>query len=387
MPPELSPRTAPDSRGGILIFAQEGRADALAPLSAHARQCDEWLRGLSLSADVQCCPAHHLGRPAWRWTLTPTAARRWTPHADTLGLSRRLGAAGLPAQLAREIAVAMLAGPVAFEFPSFEELAAHVVLREHLVVAAKKTALDFHTTEAERPAGWWTWAEGRGFTVLPGQPLTQALVLATQPDVSGQLYSFSCYRATEYVILLGLAQALAQFNPPLLAALQAQWEARAIMSGQFHEVFLREYGSMDDPLPPRYYVPGDRLWFRNPDEPSSDVTGFEGSWVFYLGEGLFTNFWRRGQTFTMQDKCLEIYHWRYGLTRDSAGELAMDESVVADRVAQTRANPVEMARIEALMMRLRDPKGVYAQGGCIDTSREYPRWICPGTADLVLPGH
>ena len=36
------------------------------------------------------------------------------------------------------------------------------------------------------------------------QPI-DALIKATQPEVSGRLYSFSCYRATEYVMLRALA--------------------------------------------------------------------------------------------------------------------------------------------------------------------------------------
>jgi hypothetical protein len=37
------------------------------------------------------------------------------------------------------------------------------------------------------------------------------------------------------------------------------------------------------------------------------------------------------------------------------------------------------------MERLQDPRGVYLEGGCIDPSREYPRWVCSGTSDIVLP--
>jgi hypothetical protein len=36
-------------------------------------------------------------------------------------------------------------------------------------------------------------------------------------------------------------------------------------------------------------------------------------------------------------------------------------------------------------MQLRDKFGVYADGGCVDTTREYPRWVCPGTSDIILP--
>ena len=314
-------------------------------------------------------------------------AREWAPEGDTLQLCGKLqlDTQGNPGDLEREILLAMLLGPVAFEFPSHAELASAIRIRQNIVEAARKTALAFHTTEAERPADYWTYAEDRGFTILPGKSLITALQKATQPDVSGKLYSFSCYRATEYVILLAIAKELTACNPELYRQLQRQWETRAIMSGKFHDVFLREYGSMDEPLPPKYYVPGDRLWFRNPDEHSADVTGYEGSWVFYLGDGLFMNFWKREQPYTLTAKCLEIFHWRHATYRDQAGELQMDEAIVEERIRASMKDPAEVERILREMVRLREPKGVYVDGGCIDTSREYPRWVCPGTADLVLP--
>jgi hypothetical protein len=37
-----------------------------------------------------------------------------------------------------------------------------------------------------------------------------ALEQATRPDISGALYSFSCYRATEYILLLAMAAAMAR---------------------------------------------------------------------------------------------------------------------------------------------------------------------------------
>jgi hypothetical protein len=185
--------------------------------------------------------------------------------------------------------------------------------------------------------------------------------------------------------VLGVAQELAQCNPALLAQLETHWQSRAIMSRKFHDTFLYEYGSMDAPLPPKFYVPGDRLWFRNPDEHSSDVEGYEGSWVIYLGSGLFTNFWLCDKPYSMAEKCVEIYHWRHGVEKDESGNLHMNEAIVEAHVKETIRNPAEVERILGLMMRLRDPSGVYDEGGCIDTSREYPRWVCEGTADMVLP--
>jgi hypothetical protein len=312
----------------------------------------------------------------------------WAPGQDTLGLSATLQLDTLhkPADLTREIVVAMLMGPVAFGFPSLNELVSAVNIRHNIVQAARKTNLAFHTSEAERPEDFWVYDEDRGFIIRPGVALIDALTCATQPEVSGVLYSFSCYRASEYVIVLGIAQELAQCNPALLQQLQVLWATRPIKSGEFHDVFLREQGSMEAPLPPRFFVPGDRTWFRNPDEPSSEASGFEGSWVMYLGGGVFTNFWKRDRPYTLQAKCLEIYHWRHGLYRDAQGHERINEDEVEVRVAASLRDPAEVARIMARMERYREARGVYtAAGGCIDTTREFARWVCPGTADLVLP--
>lgn len=363
-------------RGGICLSAA-GREDA----EAAQEQFRAYLAALDLErCTAVACASDARGHYA-SFGLADEFAHAWAPGYDTTGIRAR---AGCDAE--REILVAMLAAPAAFEFPSCDEALASVRIRENIAKAAARTALEFDTSKAERPEDYWVYDKGRGFTVRPGKSMIDALRQATQPATSGTRYSFSCYRATEYVILLGIAQELATCNPPLLAQLQRQCEQRVIRSAQFHDTFLIEYGSMEDPLPPRYYVPGDRLWFRNPDEASSDITGYEGSWVFYLGGGLFCNFWKSDQPYTLASKCIEVYHWRHGASRNAAGELAMDENVVEARVRATQADPQAAADILARMMRLRDPRGVYAEGGCIDTTREYPRRVCPGTADLVLPG-
>ena len=326
--------------------------------------------------------------PFVQLTLNEAQTQAWAPGLDTLQLCKtlKLDTLNQPDDLMREIVLTLLMGPVAFEFPSLDELMSAVRIRRNIVLAARKTSLAFHTCALDRPLDCWTYDKDRGFTVLPGVSLITALIKATQPEVSGSLYAFSCYRATEYVILLGIAQELAQCNPALLAQLQARWTARPIASGAFHEVFLREQGSMEAPLPPRYFVPGDRTWFRNPDEASADASGFEGSWVMYLGGGLFTNFWKQDQPYTLTRKCVEIYHWRHGLYLDETGEERIDEDRIAPMIEASLSNPIELERILAVMQRYREPRGVYTEaGGCIDTTREFARWVRPGTADLVLP--
>ncbi|CAM3552632.1 Transglutaminase [Bordetella sputigena] len=352
-----------------------------------ARNMAGYLRDLGVDDLVATDAWRDDDGPVAAYRLTEAAAAQWAPDHDTTRLAEALDARfpGSPRNLEREIVLAMLAAPVPFRYPSHDEFISAVRIKLNIVHAASLTELAFDTEHAERPEDYWTYDEARGFTILPGKSLIEGLIKATQPEASGKLYSFSCYRATEYVTLLGIAQELAISNPALLAALQRHWEQKAIMSGLFHDVFLREYGSMEEPLPPRFYVPGDRLWFRNPDEHSSNVEGFEGSWVFYLGGGMFNNFWKHRQPFSLTSKCVEIYHWRHGVHTDDKGVLRLDESRVEERVRASMSDPAEVDRILKLMVRLREPRGVYIDGGCIDTTRECVRWVRPGTADLVLP--
>ncbi|KOF53434.1 hypothetical protein AD428_13575 [Achromobacter sp. DMS1] len=367
--------------GGIRIDTAGASAAAEA-----WEQAGRFLSSLSLD-EAAACDRLSGDAPGVRIALRPAFAAAHLPQADTTGAAASLGLRtdADEADLDREIVLAMLACPVAFTFPDVAELESAVRIRRYIVQAARKTALAFDTEHAERPPEYWTYDEARGFTILPGRSLVEGLRRATQPEASGQLYAFSCYRATEYVTVLGIAQELQQVNPELAARLQRQWETRAVMSGRFHDAFLREYGSLASPLPPRFYVPGDRLWFRNPDEHSSNVEGYEGSWVFYLGAGRFNNFWERDRPYTLTSKCVEIYHWRHGARTDAAGRLFIDEDIVKARVGRTLDDPGATARVLERMLRIRDPQGVYAEGGCIDATRECARWVRPGHADIVLP--
>ena len=375
--------------GGIeLTRTPADQADRLAvQLSADLRK---W--GLESAVQTLGLPLED-GTVALMASLRPEFQQTHMPRHNSLNLCRTLGACqeAKPVDeawaLECEIWVALLGSPHRFVFRDLEALKSHVRVRRNMALAARLTALAFKTEAAERPEADWHYEEDPGFILKPGRPLINALIAATQPEATGKLYDFSCYRATEYVILLGIAQELQAHHPALLAELQQLNERHAVRSGQFHEVFLIEYGSMETPLPAHFYVPGDRLWFRNPDERSSDVTGYEGSWVMYMGGGLFSNFWKRDAPFTLESKAIEIFHWKDGVYTDAQGELQMDETVVERLVAQTQADPQARARVLDRMLRMRDPKGVYDQGGCIDTTREYPKSVSREHCDLVLPSY
>ena len=312
-------------------------------------------------------------------------AQTWMPDFDTLALAAtlKLSVNDSDDDLLREIWLTLLNSPLALEFPSAEELISSVNIRRNIARNATSTCLNFHTTAVERPNDCWCYSEDTGFVLIPGSPLIESLRKACQPKLDDPLYSFSCYRATEYVILLSIAEEARQRHPKLLQRLQEQWETKAIASRRFHDVFMNEVGTLEQPLPMHYYVPGDRVWFRNPDESSEDATGYEGSWVFYLGGGLFSNFWKCDQAFTVLTKCIEIYHWRESAFQDAEGEMQMDETKVEQLVEKTLADPVACAKIYELMHRMRDPLNVYAGGGCMDATRETTKFVTATHGDII----
>jgi hypothetical protein len=104
-----------------------------------------------------------------------------------------------------------------------------------------------------------------------------------------------------------------------------------------------------------------------------------------MGGGLFSNFWVRDKPFTLEGKCVEMYHWRQAVYVDDEGEPRIDEQRVNALVEQTHEDPAEWQRILERMMRYRDPAGVYAEGGCIDSTREFPRSAVGAGCEIVLP--
>ncbi len=346
-----------------------------APGSGDIQSCAMWPATQRLFADAQLdfepVFRYHPRTSQWQITLPQSLYEAHRERLDRLHLSAADREAG--PELLQEIVLGMLAAPVPLIFERWDQFESHLRIRLNIARAAARTSLRFETRSAERPGDYWQATEGRGYVLREGVRLEDALIAATQPEVTGQAYGFSCYRASEYILLLGIAQEARQVAPAYMEDMERQCRQEVLRSDPFHLTYACEYGTMDRPIPPTFYIPGDRIWFKNPDPISSDVTGYEGSWVFYLGNGLFSNFWQREQPFDLITKCLEIYHWRHAVEQAGSEDARINEDRVQEMVAQTRRDPVAMQQVLARMMVYRDPGGVYADGGCIDSTREIPR--------------
>jgi hypothetical protein len=54
-------------------------------------------------------------------------------------------------------------------------------------------------------------------------------------------------------------------------------------------------------------------------------------------------------------------------------------------VKATHQHPEKLKQVLEVMMRIRDGKGIYADGGCLDATRECPKQIALTACELKLP--
>lgn len=357
-------------QGGIL-FCVNSEID----FSSICQHLEKYLKGLNISSFL-VCNKFNFNNDFYINIKPSDVLSSATPEFNTLNIHKLLGNNISEKNfLLSEIILSMSCCPISYLFLSFDQFKVSVLFRSNTASAAKKTRIAFDTESAERPFKFWNYSDDYGFLLNDNVCLDEALTATIHPPLEGQHFTFACLRACEYVLLLSLALTLKEVNPKLLLDVEDLWRKKALMSTDFNNAFLCEHGSYDRPLPVKFYVPGDRVWFRNPDEYSSNVTGFEGSWVIYLGSGFFCNFWDHTKPTPLDLKCIEVYHWRHGAQLNSDGELFMNEPHVATCVKSTLINLELKNEIVSKMMNIRFPSGIYADGGFVDASRDQFRAI------------
>ena len=353
------------SIGFALLLA--GRVDS----ERRLRQAQRCLRSLGINDLVDCS----LSTGGNERHLHVRASHRLLalcPDFDTANITTflRTHQPNPDRALISEIILAMAISPDVMYFDSEQELKSNLRMRCTVVQVASRTELNFDTSSITRPQAYWIYTKENGFLLRQGVSLADGLERALCPDVSGFTYAFSCQRASEYLILYAVVCELQKVNKTGLNDVEQQWRKRALTGDDFLFRFLGERGTYENPMPMRYYIPGDRIWFKNPDDYSSDIEGYEGSWVIYLGSGRFCNLWDRHRPYTLEEKCLEIFYWSKSTAVNDSGVLFMNEDLVKEQVNKALNDPALSRSILEKMMVYRDPTGVYADGGCIDLSRD-----------------
>ncbi len=353
------------SIGFALLLA--GRVDS----ERRLRQAQRCLRSLGID-DLVDCSMSTGGDGRYLHLRASHRLLALCPDFDTANITTflRTHQPNRDRALISEIILAMALSPDVVYFGSEQELKSNLRMRCTVVQVASRTELNFDTSSITRPQAYWIYTKENGFLLRQGVSLADGLERALCPDVSGFTYAFSCQRASEYLILYAVVCELQKVNKTGLNDVEQQWRKRALTGDDFLFRFLGERGTRENPMPMRYYIPGDRIWFKNPDDHSSDLEGFEGSWVIYLGGGRFCNLWDRHRPYTLEEKCLEIYYWSQCVEVSPAGILWMNEAVVKERVEKALHEQDLSGPILKKMMVYRDPTGVYAEGGCIDLSRD-----------------
>ena len=359
------------SIGFALLLA--GRVDS----ERRLRQTQRCLRSLGIDDLVECS----LSTGGNERHLHVRASHRLLalcPDFDTANITTflRTHQPNRDRALISEIILAMALSPDVVYFGSEQELKSNLRMRCTVVQVASRTELNFDTSSITRPQAYWIYTKENGFLLRQGVSLADGLERALCPDVSGFTYAFSCQRASEYLILYAVVCELQKVNKTGLNDVEQQWRKRALTGDDFLFRFLGERGTYENPMPMRYYIPGDRIWFKNPDDHSSDIEGYEGSWVIYLGSGRFCNLWDRHRPYTLEEKCLEIFYWSKSTAVNDSGVLFMNEDLVKEQVNKALNDPALSRSILEKMMVYRDPTGVYADGGCIDLSRDSFSALC-----------
>jgi hypothetical protein len=342
-----------------------------ADLERRLHQVQRCLRLLGID-DLLDCEVHNASNLSWLHLSANDQLQAICPNFDTAPIQAYLSGRRQDSEsrMVAEILLAMALSPQTIPFKTTREFKSALRMRRNAVDVASRTELSFDTNSITRPQAYWFYTKENGFLLRQGVSLAEALERALCPDVSGSTYAFSCQRASEYLMLYAVVRELSKVNKAGLHAVEEQWRKRALTGDDFLFRFLEERGTRDNPMPMGYYIPGDRIWFKNPDDHSSDIEGFEGSWVIYLGGGRFCNLWDRERPYTLEEKCLEIYYWSQCVEVSPAGVPWMNEEVVKERVQLALNDPAIKHPILQKMMVYRDPAGVYADGGCIDLSRD-----------------
>lgn len=292
-------------------------------------------------------------------------AKLLMPDYNTLDLRKKMKLYNITKDdedynLTVEIVLCLLNSPVIFTFDSFDDFIDMIDSRKIIVKYGYLTHVKFDTGKDTKVNVEYFQDNDEDIILLENKSLLEGIKKSIMSK--DKLYNYSCSRITEFLLLSGLLEV--NSNKPICQQIESIWRRKAIKSKLFHDTFLYEYGTKKNPIPMKYYIPGDMIWFGNPDKKSSDIMGYEGTWVVYLNDGLFCDFWKDGgdvsHQHTLEDIIITIYNWRHSMIKKDS----IDDKFVQKLNKNINNNPDIKNNIIKSMSKY------YEDGGCIDKTRE-----------------
>lgn len=261
---------------------------------------------------------------------------------------------GVPTVTEKEIALALMQRGRVTEFSgracTAEALREHVGLRKNIVAWAERLEWGW----PDGGAAEWNcryWQAGNLIDEFELRPALQDIFF--NPDK----YSFGCYTAAKLVIVQGTLDYFHRLlqSPPLTALVEERLLADGDPLADIEPARVWSFEPGFDPaqaqhpgkvvhalhgVAPKNFVPGDWVYFLNPDKTTYARTGYEGSNPIYLGRNRFADYYNdHDHAYSFEEKINEIYQWRNGVfnrVRDAAKVTPL-ASADYERLARTPA--------------------------------------------------
>jgi hypothetical protein len=92
---------------------------------------------------------------------------------------------------------------------------------------------------------------------------------------------------------------------------------------------------------PTNFIPGDWVYIKNTDGPSSDRSGYEGSNAIYLGRSNFDDYYGEmpNSHYSFKEKINEVYQWRYGVFTASESSQKKAKKLTEEEFNHILENP------------------------------------------------
>ena len=263
---------------------------------------------------------------------TSTLYIRWNPEFaienEVVRLPSTRGFQKVRTVSKKEIVLALMHPGRKTEFSgkacNLEAFQDHVHVRQMIVAWAENLEWKFPDGQS---ASWNRayWIDG---TLRPGKPLLDAM---TDFFINQEQCSVGCYTATKIVIIQGVLDYYARIKKDMVMVeqikktLMRDGEVLVDIEPDAMWNFLRDIKQSSQSavgklltvqfdVAPYNFVPGDWVYFVNPDSETADLSGYEGSNSIYMGRARFDDFYNdNNHHYLYTEKLKEVYNWRYGV--------------------------------------------------------------------------